>query len=464
MEYSHAGRVFLHDYDPLVPANRATPSEQRPDAGSPARAAPAPEPVCSPRAAPRLAEQLAGKRVCVCVGPGGVGKTTTAAALALGLARRGQRVAVVTIDPARRLASALGIEELDNEPRRIDPALLAAQGVAPWAHEQRASAAGASGAPGELWAHEPHAGAGEAPGAEGAPRAEDEPGGEGELWATMLDAKGTFDALIARLAPTERAREEVMANRIYREISSAVAGTQEFSAIAKLYELHHEGDFDIVVLDTPPSHNALDFLDAPGRMARFLEGRALRIFLAPGNLAARVVGRGSGLVLSVLARFTGADLLGELSGFFGALAGMVDGFRERAHAVEGLLRDPATAFVLVTSPEREQAREAALFAERLAAAGMTRTAVVVNRVHRDGLEGHSPAQVRALLASELGERLAARVAANLADFDVLARRDWESIAQLSASLGDPHPIVVPHLDGDVRDLAGLHRIAEVLLP
>ncbi|MFI5004319.1 MAG: ArsA family ATPase [Solirubrobacterales bacterium] len=369
-----------------------------------------------PRGHVKLEKRLAGKSVCVCAGPGGVGKTTTAAALALGLARRGQRVAVVTIDPARRLASALGIKELGNEPRRIDPVLLAAHGI-------------------EL---------------------------EGELWATMLDAKGTFDALIARVAPNERAREEVLSNRIYQEISSAVAGTQEFSAIAKLHELHSEGDFDTIVLDTPPSRNALDFLDAPMRMTRFLEGRALKMFLAPGNLAARLVGRGSGLVLSVFSRFTGVDLVGELSGFFGSLAGMVDGFRERAHAVDRLLRDPATAFLLITSPEREPTREATFFANQLDAAGMARVALIVNRVHRDGLGGHSAAEVQALLVDELGERLAARVAGNLADFDVLVRRDREGIAELSRSLGDPDPILVPHLDGDVQDLAGLDRIAEIL--
>jgi anion-transporting ArsA/GET3 family ATPase len=330
-------------------------------------------------------------------------------------------VAVVTIDPARRLASALGIAELDNEPRRIDPALLAAQGID-----------------------------------------RSEIGQQGELWAMMLDAKGTFDALIARLAPDERAREEVLSNRIYREISAAVAGTQEFSAVAKLYELHREGRFDTIVLDTPPSRNALDFLDAPLRMTRFLEGRSLRMFLAPGNLAARLVGRGSGLVLSVFSRFTGIDLIGDLSGFFGALAGMVDGFRERAHAVEELLRDPATAFLLVTSPEPEPTREAIYFAEQLSAAGMTRAALIVNRVHSDGLEGHTPAQVQALLADDLGEQLAARVARNLADFDVLAQRDRGSVAKLSRALGDPHPILVPHLDGDVQDLAGLDRVAGVL--
>ncbi len=379
---------FLHDYDPPVP-----------------RAGPSP-----------LAQRLRDKSVCICAGPGGVGKTTTAAALALGLACRGQRVAVVTIDPARRLASALGVDELDDEPRRIDPALLAAQGI-----ECR-----------------------------------------GELWATMLDAKQTLDALIDRLASDERAREDVFANRIYQEFSSAVAGTHEFSAMVKLHQLHSEGRFDTIVLDTPPSRNALDFLDAPLRMTRFMEGRSIRMFLAPGNLAARLVGRGGGLVLSMFSRFTGIDLVGELSGFFGALAGMMDGFRERARMVERLLRDPTTAFVLVTSPEPEPAREALFFAEQLDGAGMARVALIVNRVHRDGLGGRSAAEVQTLLAGELGERLAARVADNLADFDVLVRRDHATVERLAQALDDPAPILVPHLDGDVQDLAGLDFVARHL--
>jgi anion-transporting ArsA/GET3 family ATPase len=364
----------------------------------------------------KLARRLAGRSVVICAGPGGVGKTTTAAALALGLARTGQRVAVVTIDPARRLASALGVGALGNEPQRIDPALLATHGI-------------------EL---------------------------RGELWATMLDAKGTFDALIARLAPDERAREAALSNRIYQEISSAVAGTHEFTAIVKLHELHTEGGFDTIVLDTPPSRNALDFLDAPMRMTGFLEGRALRMFLAPGGLAARVVGRGTGLVLSVFSRFTGVDLIADLTAFFGSIAGMVDGFRERAHTVDRLLRDPTTAFLLLTSPEPEAAREALFFAARLADADIDRAGVIVNRVHRDGLQGHTPAEVQALLTGELGERLAARVAANLADFDVLVERDRATVARLAETLGDPHPILVPHLDGDVQDLATLNRVAEYL--
>jgi anion-transporting ArsA/GET3 family ATPase len=365
----------------------------------------------------RLADRLADTRVCICAGSGGVGKTTTAAALALALAEQGQKVAVVTIDPAKRLATSLGLAELGNEPSLIDAKLLASHGV-----EMR-----------------------------------------GELWAMMLDSKRTFDGLVSQLAANDHAREEVLSNRIYQELSSAVAGSQEFTAMAKLFELHQSGDFDVIVLDTPPSRNALDFLDAPTRLAGFLDGRALSMFLAPGGLAARVVGRGTGLVFSVFARFTGVDLLSDLSTFFGSLGGMTDGFRERAHAVEELLRDPSTNFLIVTSPEPEPTREAIFFAGKLADAGMQRAGVIVNRVHIEDLGGHTSDELASLLSKDLGEKLAGRVATNLADFDVLAQRDRDSVAALSKSLDDPDPILIPDLDAEVRDLTGLAEVARHLL-
>jgi anion-transporting ArsA/GET3 family ATPase len=370
-------------------------------------------PVASPST---LAARLSDKRVLVCVGAGGVGKTTTSAALALGLALRGQKVAVLTIDPARRLASALGLAELPSEPQRIEPALFAEQGVPI----------------------------------------------EGELWAMMLDAKGTFDALIARLAPDESARAEILANPVYGQLSTAVAGSHELSAIAKLYELYEEHDFDVIVLDTPPSRNALDFLDTPGRLLGFLEGRALQVFLRPGGLTARVFGRGTALVFAIFARMTGVDMLGELSRFFRSLSGVIDGFGERTRGVAALLRAPQTTFLIVTSPELEPAREATFLLERLAATGMPVGELIVNRVHTHGLHGRSPGEVAELLAPALGERLAARVAGNLADFDVLVRRDRETIARLSEQWGARRPILVPHLDEDVQDLLGLARIAEHL--
>jgi len=370
-----------------------------------------------PKRSPDLAKRLRGKRVCVCLGAGGVGKTTTSAALGFGLAARGAKVAVVTIDPARRLAAALGLGELSGEPRRIDPELLAEQGVA-------------------------------------------EPG---ELWAMALDVKRTFDDAVARLAPDEGAREEILANPVYRELSSAVSGVQELGAVTKLYELHSEHDFDVIVLDTPPSRNALDFLRAPENMLHFLEGRALKVFLAPGGLAARFLGRGTGLVFAIFARVTGVDMLAELSTFFRSLSGVIDGFSERIRGVAALLRDPSTSFLIVTSPEHEPAREAVFLAEQLREERMRCDAAIVNRVHLHGLDGHSTEEVEALLSTDLGDgSLARRAAHNLADFDILARRDRDTIARLRRELDEPNPVIVPHLDEDIQDLAGLARIAGYL--
>jgi anion-transporting ArsA/GET3 family ATPase len=363
-----------------------------------------------------LEKRLEEKRVCVCMGAGGVGKTTISAALGLGLAERGHKVAVVSIDPAKRLAGALGLSELSGEPSRVDDATLSAQGIAL----------------------------------------------EGELWAMMLDSKGTFDDLIARLSPDERTRQEILTNRIYRELSSAVAGSLEFTAGAKLYELHRSGQWDTIVLDTPPSRDALDFLDAPDRLTHFLEGRALKVLLAPGSVTRGLLGRGAGLMFSVFARVTGINLIEELSGFFGSLAGLTDGFRERARGVEQLLRDPLTGFLIVTSPELEPAREASFLHAQLAREQMCFSGLIVNRFQDQGLNGHTPEEVARLLAPRLDPELAARVAANLADFDVLARRDRESVKILARDLDEPSPVLVAQLDGDVQDLRGLLLVARQL--
>jgi anion-transporting ArsA/GET3 family ATPase len=355
-----------------------------------------------------LGDRLEGKRVVVVAGSGGVGKTTTSAALALGLAALGDRVAVITIDPARRLATALGVAELRNQPQRV-PVDVA-----------------------------------------------------GELWAMQLDAKRTFDDLVGRLAPDERTREEVLGNRIYRQLSSAVAGIQEFSAVAKLYELDREGGFDVLVLDTPPSRNALDFLDAPDRLVGFFEGRALRLVLTPTGVAARVVGRGAAPVLAVLRRLTGAGLLEELAGLLRALSGLLEGFRARALAVKALLADPATTFLIVSSPEREAVEEAIFFRGKLREAAMPFGGLVVNRVHRDPTGGADPDAVRAELAAALGDRLARKVADALRETQAQAARDAAAVERLSAALGEPDPAVVPELEDDVHDMEGLRRVEAAL--
>ncbi len=356
-----------------------------------------------------LVARLEGMRVVVCAGSGGVGKTTTSAAIAMGLAAHGERVCVVTIDPARRLADALGIEQLGSEPRRVDDERFAGHGITI----------------------------------------------EGELWAMMLDPKRTFDELITRLAPDEKTRDEILANRIYRELSGAVAGSQEFTAVAKLYDLDRSGQFDVIVLDTPPSRNALDFLDAPDRLTGFLEGRALRLFLAPSGLAAKVVGRGTSVVFSVLRRVTGVDLMNDLSVFFTALSTVLDGFRERAAGVKALLADGATAFMIVSSPEREPVEEAIYFASKLREAGMPFGGLIVNRVHP--LAEDEGDVDEAAIAAELGgdAALARKVARTLREFRVLAHRDARAMTRLRREVGDDDPIVVPHLDGDVHDVDGL---------
>src|SRR3954454_4189191 len=342
---------------------------------------------------------LEGKRMVICAGSGGVGKTTTAAAVALGLASRGLKVAVVTIDPARRLANALGLSELSNEPTRVKADV------------------------------------------------------EGELWAMMLDAKRTFDQLIERLAPDERTRDEVFENRIYQQLSTAVAGSQEFTAIAKLYELDPSGAFDVLVLDTPPARNALDFLDAPGRLTRFFQGRAIRMFLRPAGF----FGRGTGLVFGVLRRITGVDLLRDLSAFFHALSGMIDGFTERARRVGALLEDPATTFLIVAAPRHDPVEEAIFFHRKLREAGMPFRGLVVNRVHEP-----PPDALPEDVAAALGPTLTARVGAATAQLTALAARDAANLERRRSPFGAPPPLVVPELADDVHDLEGLERVRSPL--
>jgi anion-transporting ArsA/GET3 family ATPase len=340
-----------------------------------------------------MLELLEGRRIVVCAGSGGVGKTTTAAALAMGMAERGLKVAVVTIDPAKRLADSLGLEELGNEPRLVDGPF------------------------------------------------------EGELWALMLDSKRTFDALIERLAPDAATRDEILSNRIYQQLSNAVAGSQEFTAIAKLYELDQEGDYDLLVLDTPPSRNALDFLDAPGRLSGFFQGRGIKIFLRPTGL----LGRGTGVVFGLLERLTGVDLLHDLSVFFRALSGMIDGFTERARRVGALLEDPGTTFLIVTSPRHDPAEEAVFFHRKLAAASMPFGGLVVNRVH-------APPGPDGALPDGLEPELAVRVETAAHELEALAEREAATVERLRSRLGDPPMVLVPELDGDVHDVEGLARV------
>jgi anion-transporting ArsA/GET3 family ATPase len=347
---------------------------------------------------------LRRKDVCVCAGSGGVGKTTTSAAIATGMAMRGKKVLVLTIDPARRLADSLGLPELGNEERRV-----------------------------ELEA-------------------------DGELWAMTLDAKRTFDELVEWHAPDEQTRDAVLGNRIYQELSNAVAGSQEYMAMEKLHELHQEGSYDLLVLDTPPTRNALDFLEAPRRLGQFIDSRSLQFFSGVGRRGFGLIGRGTGMLFSVLKRATGIDLLQDLSEFFNSFGDMASGFRERAERVEALLADSRTTFLLVTSPRHTAIDEAVFFHHRLLDAGMPFGGVVVNRMHDVSADGDPSAELAELLGPELGPK----VARNLEDYSRLAERDRLNLRRLGRELGRKPMVTVPDLPGDVHDLEGLVRMDEYL--
>ncbi len=357
-----------------------------------------------------LARRLADTRVVICAGAGGVGKTTVSATVALGLAARGLRVAVVTIDPARRLAEALALDELGNEPQPVDPARFASSGL-------------------EL---------------------------RGELAAMMLDAKRSFDELIGLLAPNPRTRDEILVNPIYTHLSTAVAGSQEYTAIAKLFELANQSDYEVIVLDTPPSRSAIDFLHAPERLISFLEGHARAGFLRPTGRAARA----AGAVFAALRRITGVGLLDDLTTFFTLLGGLLEGFRTRAADVRQLLIDPATSFLIITSPDRPALEEAIFFAAELERAGMHRAAVIVNRVHPVDPDERDATTTAARLREALGTHLAQLVARTHADLQLLARGDQAALNRLRLALPGPEPLCLADRESDVHDigtLVDLHR-------
>ena len=361
-----------------------------------------------------LADVLVERRICVCVGAGGVGKTTMSAAIALGLAARGRRVALVTIDPSHRLAGALALNELSNEPLTLSREHLAPTGL-------------------EL---------------------------RGEVCAMVLDPKRTFDELVWQLAPDARTRERVLGNRIYRELSNAVGGSHEFSAVAKLYELDRSNAYDAIVLDTPPSRNTLDFLRAPERLIQFFDARTLRVLLAPAGLGARLAGRAGAPALAVIRHLVGVDLLAEIALFLSAISGLLSGFRERASAVEALLRDPASAFIMVSSPEREPVRESIAFAGALREAQIPLGGLVVNRVH--SAEAGTADAIETALTEAVGERLAHVVAASEARARVLAERDKVGIGGLDAALGDVPHARIPAFNGGLGELETLGAVARSL--
>lgn len=348
-------------------------------------------------------------------GSGGVGKTTTAAALGLRAAQGGRRVLVCTIDPSRRLATSLGLQTLSDRPRLMD---LGALG----------------------------------------------PSRGGTFSAMTLDTKRTFDALVERHAKDEAARKRILGNRFYREISAALAGSHEYMAMEKLLELSADDRYDLVVLDTPPTRHALDFLEAPDRLLSFLDSSVLRYFLRPyfvaGRLTLKVATRTGALAIKLADRFLGLQFLQDLSEFFLAFESMYDGFKERAEKVFALLRKEA-GFVLVTGPTEGALGEALYFHSRLEEKGMPFVAFVVNRTHPLPTAGarRSPRGRLPPLAPDFQERLQAVHE----DYRRLGRAEMRAVGRLEVDTGEA-PILVPEMEADVHDLRGLQEIAAALLP
>ena len=364
-----------------------------------------------PDARRHVAQALAEKRILVVGGAGGVGKTTTAAALGLQAAMQGRRVLVCTIDPARRLATSLGLEQLTGKPRRLDLQRLA-------------------------------------------------PDAAGEVWAMMLDTKRTFDALVERYTSDESARDRILQNRFYTHVSTALAGSHEYMAMEKLLDLHAGGRFDLIVLDTPPTRHALDFLEAPDRLMGFLDTSVLKWVLKPyfvaGRLTLKVATRTGGLALRLADRFLGLQFLQDLSEFFLAFEGMYDGFKERAARVRALLREPHTGFVVATSPARLALEQAVYFHRRLRESGLPFVAFVVNRVHVE------PATGGGRRAARVDEDLAGALTEVYRDQLRLARHDRRALARLEADTDEPI-LGVPELEADVHDLRGLLEMGESML-
>ncbi|MGO9197370.1 MAG: ArsA family ATPase [Acidimicrobiales bacterium] len=368
-------------------------------------------------AAHDLGQLVRERSIIICCGSGGAGKTTTSAAIALAGAQAGRKACVVTIDPARRLADALGLGSLENTASRIE---------GDWT---------------------------------------------GQLSALMLDAKGTFDDLVDRYSETPEQAQRILANPLYRNLTSALSGTQEYMAAEKLYELHESGDFDLVVVDTPPTRNALDFLDAPGRLTRFLENRVFRLLLMPGRASMKALSVATHAFLRTISRVAGSEIVEDAMAFFRAFEGMEQGFRERATRVEQLLADPGTAFVLVAAPRRDSVSEARFFSARLAEAGLPVAALVMNRVHPDFRAGELGPGVIDISEDEIvpppsdveeARALLAALRQNLADLEFVVGEERGYLRLLEGGV-EGAVAEVPYLRDDVHDLAGLTLVAEYVV-
>lgn len=391
---------------------------------------------------PSLGPTLTEKRIVVCVGPGGVGKTTTAAALALASARRGKRTLVLTIDPAKRLANSLGLRELGHDAQRVDPALVRAgdPSISP----------------------------------------------RGELYAMMLDQKRAFDEIVEYHAKDPAAIQRILSNRVYQQISSTLAGAQEYAAMVKLHDFDETGEWDLIVVDTPPTAHALDFLDAPKKLSEAIDSPAIEWFrkMQGGSGSGwSLVGRSGSFVLKRLAKFVGSRFLDDLASFFTEFNDILGGFRTRAEETFSLLRQPKVGFVLVASPEPIAVREALYFHQRLISASMPFVGFVANRVHQGSglsvevpellpLLGAQPSVAALGLSGTTLRIVAESLVTSHHNAEVLAAADRESIGHLTGAMSAVRGeggqggvmIEVPLLPDDVHDVDRLISLGQYLTP
>ncbi|AKT43228.1 ATPase [Chondromyces crocatus] len=372
---------------------------------------------------------LDSRRVILCVGCGGVGKTTTSAALGLAAARRGKRVLCLTIDPARRLSQSLGIEEMTTEAQTIDPAVFARAGV-------------------------------------------DVPG---SMTVMMLDTKSTFDSLVTQLAPSAEQRDRILGNVLYKYISTSLAGTQEYMAMEKLYAVKDDPAYDIILLDTPPTTNALDFLDAPERLVGAIDSAATRWFVqafqSSGKLSLNLLARSTAAVLKGMGKLTGSGFLEQVASFITEINTVFGGWRARAETVSAALRGPDVAYVLVTTPDPLCVREVLFFADRLREQKMKRDAFVVNRVHPVYASKPSPEAVDSVIAghAEFGAHGAARLLQAVDDESRVGALDRRHLIDLDMAIaterrGGSLRVDVPAFPYDIYDVVRLARVSDVLAP
>ena len=385
----------------------------------------------SPRSSPSgLGSLLDTRRVILCVGCGGVGKTTTTAALGLAAARRGKRVLCLTIDPARRLSQSLGLSEMKTEAQLVRPEVFAQAGVAV----------------------------------------------TGSMTVMMLDTKSTFDGLVAQLAPTPERRDHILQNQLYKYISTSLAGTQEYMAMEKLYEVRSDPRYDLVLLDTPPTQNALDFLDAPERLVGALDSGATRWFLqafqSSGKFSFNLLAKSTAAILRGIGKITGGGFLEQIAVFISEFNELFGGWRERANVIASALRGPDVAYVLVTTPDPLSVREVIYFADRLREQSMRRDAFVVNRVHPTYGRLPDVTEIDAALVARdlhLGRDASARLRRAADEETRLGKQDMIHLLALDAALddeavGDSLEVRVPAFPFDIYDIERLAMVANLLAP